>query len=197
MNTTATGTAAAQEAAATTTQTVATATTSTETGNTATAAKPIFKKRTPPKKRMPSAPKARKEPKRVTGTLIYLATISNSHWRMFVSEIVNGTSAEEKHIARFVQDESAKGTKWGGYIACNPENKDAVLAILNKWTAENNAKPAAEQCIDLWKILDHFQEVTPTPKARRTKEEIAAAKAEKASTEATTETTETSTEATD
>jgi hypothetical protein len=202
--TTTTGTAAAQEAAAPTAQTVASATTSTETGNTATAATPIFRatKKQPPRKRLPAAEKAPKEPKRVTGVLVHIALVSYNHWRLFVNEIINGEDKDAAKLARFVKDESAlPNTKWGGFIGVSPEHKDEVLAILNAWTAENNAKPANEQAIDLWSIMEHFQTVEPKPRVRKTKAEKEAEKSAAATstegapaTEATAEVTETSTE---
>ena len=192
--TTTKGTAAAQEAAAPTAQTVAPATTSTETGNTATVATPIFRttKKQPPRKRLPAAEKAPKEPKRVTGVLVHVASVSYNHWRLFVNEIINGEDKDAKKLARFVKDESALDTKWGGFIGVSPEHKDEVLAILNAWTAENNAKPVNEQAIDIWAVLEHFQTVEPKPRVRKTKaekeaEKDAAASTEAPATEATTE----------
>jgi len=187
--TTTKGTAAAQEAAAPTAQTVgrmASPTTSTETGNTATVATPIFRttKKQPPRKRLPAAEKAPKEPKRVTGVLVHIASVSYNHWRLFVNEIINGEDKDAKKLARFVKDESALDTKWGGFIGVSPEHKDEVLAILNAWTAENNAKPVNEQAIDLWAVLEHFQTVEPKPRVRKTKAEKEAEKAAAASTEA-------------
>ena len=170
---------AAAGAAAPTAQTVATATTSTETVNTATVATTLRKKM-PPKKRVPAAEKAAKEAKRVTGVLVHIALVSYNHWRSFVNEIINGDDKESKKLARFVKDATALNTKWGGYIGVAPENVDAVVAILADYTAANNAKPAAEQVIDMWSILEHFQTVEPKPRVRKAK----------ASTEAAAETTE-------
>ena len=198
--TTTTGTAAAQEAAAPTAQTVASATTSTQTGETATVATPLFRvtKKQPPRKRLPAAEKAPKEVKRVTGVLVHIALVSYNHWRLFVNEIINGEDKDATKLARFVKDESAlANTKWGGFIGVSPDHKDEVLAILNEWTAENNAKPINEQAIDLWSIMEHFQTVEPKPRVRKTKAEKEAEKAAEAaatSTEATAEVTETSTE---
>ena len=170
---------AAAGAAAPTAQTVATATTSTETVNTATVATTLRKKM-PPKKRVPAAEKAAKEAKRVTGVLVHIALVSYNHWRSFVNEIINGDDKESKKLARFVKDATALNTKWGGYIGVAPENVDAVVAILADYTAANNAKPAAEQVIDMWSILEHFQTVEPKPRVRKAK----------ASTEVAAETTE-------
>jgi len=195
--TTTTGTAAAQEAAAPTAQTVATATTSTETGDTATVATPLFRatKKQPPRKRVPAAEKAPKEAKRVTGVLVHIALVSYNHWRLFVNEIINGEDKDAAKLARFVKDETAlPNTKWGGFIGVSPEHKDEVLAILNTWTAENNAKPVAEQAIDLWSVMEHFQTVEPKPRVRKTKAEKEAEKAAEAAASATEGTT--STEAT-
>ena len=178
------GIAAAQEAAApTTNQTVATATPSTETVNTATVAN--ITKKMPPKKRVTAAAKTPKEPKRLTGVLVYIASVSNNHWRSFVNEIVNGEDKTDKMIATFRKDETAiTGTKWGGYIATPAENVEEVLAILNGYTADNNAKIPTEQVIDMWSILEHFQEVAPKPRTDR-KPKV---KAETPATEITTET---------
>jgi len=180
------GTAAAQEAAAPTEQTVAPATTSTETGNTATVATPLFgtTKKQPPRKRLPATGKATTEPKRVTGVLVHIASVSYNHWRLFVNEIINGEDKDAKKLARFVKDESALKTKWGGFIGVSTEHKDEVLAILNTWTAENNAKPVSEQAIELWAVLEHFQTVAPKPRVRKTKAEKEAEKAVEKTTEA-------------
>ena len=179
------GTAAAQEAAAPTEQTVAPATTSTETGNTATVATPLFgtTKKQPPRKRLPATGKAT-TPKRVTGVLVHIASVSYNHWRLFVNEIINGEDKDAKKLARFVKDESALKTKWGGFIGVSTEHKDEVLAILNTWTAENNAKPVSEQAIELWAVLEHFQTVAPKPRVRKTKAEKEAEKAVEKTTEA-------------
>jgi hypothetical protein len=196
--TTTTGTAAAQEAAAPTAQTVATATTSTETGDTATVATPLFRatKKQPPRKRLPAAEKAPKEAKRITGVLVHIALVSYNHWRLFVNEIINGEDKDAAKLARFVKDETAlPNTKWGGFIGVSPEHKDKVLAILNAWTAENNAKPVAEQAIDLWSVMEHFQTVEPKPRVRKTKAEKEAEKAAASATEGTT--TEATAEVTD
>ena len=179
------GPAAVQETAAPAdTQTVATATTPTETVNTATVATPLRKKM-PPKKRVPAAEKAAKEAKRVTGVLVHIALVSYNHWRSFVNEIINGEDKESKKLARFVKDASALNTKWGGYIGVAPENVDAVVAILADYTAANNAKPAAEQVIDMWSILEHFQTVEPKPRVRKAK---ATAETTEATAEVATET---------
>ena len=163
------GNAAAQVAAAPAeTQTVATATTSTETANAATVATTLRKKM-PPKRRVPAAEKAPKEAKRVTGVLVHIALVSYNHWRSFVNEIINGEDKNSKKLARFVKDASALNTKWGGYIGVATENVDAVVEILSAYTAANNAKPVAEQVIDMWQILEHFQTVEPKPRARKAK----------------------------
>lgn len=185
------GNTAAQVAAVPTTenQTVATATPSIETVNTATVA--TLRKKMPPKKRAAAA-KESKEPKRLTGVLVYIALVSYNHWRSFVNDIINGEDKTDKMIAAFRKDETAiEGTKCGGYIATPAENVDEVLAILNGYTTANNAKPANEQVIDMWSILEHFQTVEPKPRADRKP------KAEEATTEVTTDvTTDATTEAT-
>jgi len=198
-NKTTQGTAAAQEAAAPTDQTVATATTSTETGNTATVAT-TFAKKMPPKKRVSAAIKEPKEPKRLTGSLVYIALVSYNHWRNFVNAIINGENKDEKMIATFRKDETAiEGTKWGGYIATPAKNVEEVLSKLNDWTAINNSKPIYDgksvvtnqedfQAIEMWSILEHFQTVESKPRAERKPK---ASTAVEATTEATTSEVET------
>ena len=169
-----TGNAAAQVAAAP-------AAPSTETVNTATVATIVKAKKMPPKKRVAAAEKAPKESKRLTGVMVNIATVSYNHWREFVNAILNGEDKDAKKVARFVKDESALNTKWGGFIATSPENVDAVVAKMNAWNAENAARPEAEQFIDLWQTLEHFQTVEPKPRVRKAKAETT----EAASTEAT------------
>lgn len=166
------GTAAAQEAAAPTT---------TSTANAATVA-------TPAKRKMPlkkvKAEKTEKMPKRVVGVLVHVATTSYNYWRNAVNEILNGTDATAPRIARFVKDESAKGTKWGGFIAVAPENVDAIVAKMAAWSTANSAKPmvtAADTVTDEnysqfqseqpWEMLEHFQTVEPKPRVRKAKGE--------------------------
>jgi len=186
MTTNTNGNAAAQVAAASNT-------TSTETGNTATVATAVRRKMPLLKAKTAKTPKM---PKRVVGVLVHVATTSTNYWRNAVNEILNGTDATAPRIARFVKDESARGTKWGGYIAISPENVDAIVAKMAAWTLENSAKPmvtAADIITDEnysqfqselpWVMLEHFQIVQPKPRVRKTNDE--------ATTEATTEATET------
>ena len=170
-------TAAAQVAAAST-ETMTTI----ETGNSVTIAKA---KKTPPKKRSDS-PKEAKESKRVTGVRVNIATVTYHHWRDFVNnnlwlkDTFYGLNTEDKKIARFVKDETAlvhrdkEGneihSKWGGYIAVAPDNVTKVVDMLNAYTEANNKLPENEQVIDMWRILDNFQTVQPTPRAKKVKE---------------------------
>jgi hypothetical protein len=164
------GTAAAQEAAAPTT---------TSTVNAAT----VATKRKMPLKKV-KAEKTEKMPKRVVGVLVHVATTSYNYWRNAVNEILNGTDATTPRIARFVKDESAKGTKWGGFIAIAPENVEAIVAKMAAWSTANSAKPmvtAADTVTDEnyeqfqseqpWAMLEHFQTVEPKPRVRKSKEE--------------------------
>ena len=186
------GTAAAQEAAAPTT---------TSTANAATVA-------TPAKRKMPlkkaKAEKTTKMPKRVIGVLVHVATTSYNYWRNAVNEILNSTDATAPRIARFVKDESAKGTKWGGFIAVAPENVEAIVAKMAAWSTANSAKPmvtAADTVTDEnysqfqseqpWEMLEHFQTVEPKPRVRKAKGETSETPAAE-----TTETAPAETEAT-
>ena len=186
------GTAAAQEAAAPTT---------TSTVNSATVATAPVRRTIPLKKS--KVEKVSKMPKRVVGVLVHVATTSYNYWRNAVNEILNGTDATTPRIARFVKDESAKGTKWGGFIAIAPENVDAIVAKMAAWTTANSAKPmvtAADnvteenyeqfQSEQPWEMLEHFQTVEPKPRVRKAKDETTTAPAE------TTETAPAETEVT-
>lgn len=183
------GTAAAQEAAAPTT---------TSTANAATVA-------TPAKRKMPlkkvKAEKTTKMPKRVIGVLVHVATTSYNYWRNAVNEILNSTDATAPRIARFVKDESAKGTKWGGFIAVAPENVEAIVAKMAAWSTANSAKPmvtAADTVTDEnysqfqseqpWEMLEHFQTVEPKPRVRKAKGETSETPAAEATETAPAET---------
>ena len=176
------GTAAAQEAAAPTT---------TSTANAATVATPVLRK-APPKARVKTV-KVAKEPKRVVGVLVHIATTSYNYWRNWVTQVIHeGIADTEPRIARFVKDESALGTQWGGFIATTPENVEKVTAILNKWTEINNAKPLDMsengRVKDMWSMMEHFVTVQPKPRVRKAKAET---EATADATEATVETAET------
>ena len=188
------GTAAAQEAAAPTT---------TSTVNAATVATTPAKRKMPLKKVKEA--KTPKMPKRVIGILVHVAVTSYNYWRNAVNEMLNGTDATAPRIARFVKDESAKGIKWGGFIAVAPENVDAIVAKMSAWSAENSAKPmvTAEDIVtdenyeqfqseQPWEMLEHFQTVEPKPRVRKAKVEAT----DTAETATATETAPAETEAT-
>lgn len=127
---------------------------------------PISKtKKTPPIKREPKAKKEKTESKRISGVKVHVATITYNNWREYVNEMLNGEGS--KRVASFVKDEAALNAKWGGYIATTPENADTLVATLNAWTAENNARPEGEQFVELWTMLEQFQTVEAKPRAPR------------------------------
>jgi hypothetical protein len=176
------GTAAAQEAAAPTT---------TSTANAAT----VATRRKMPLKKV-KAEKIAKMPKRVVGVLVHVATTSYNYWRNAVNELLNGTDEKAPRIARFVKDESAKGTKWGGFIAVAPENVEAIVAKMAAWSTANSAKPmvtAADTVTDEnyeqfqseqpWEMLEHFQTVEPKPRVRKAKGETTETETEATATE--------------
>ena len=178
-------TAAAQEAAAADTTTVA-QTAPTPQAPAAENAEGVteekvkrVKSKFPPLKRQPKAPKVAKESKRITGPTIHIATTSYNYWREWINRLINGEEKEEAMKAKFVRDLTAQdNAKWGGYISAAPEHKDAVLATLRTWDTENHAKPEKEQFVEMWSILDTFQEVAPKARKPRAKKEAAVENAE-------------------
>ena len=173
-------TAAAQGAAAAETTTAASAATTSQApaagnaeGVTEEKVKRV-KSKFPPLKRQPKAPKVAKESKRITGPTIHIATTSYNYWREWINRLINGEEKEEAMKAKFVRDLAAKdNAKWGGYISVTPGHKDEVLAALRNWDTENHAKPEKEQFVEMWNILDTFQEVAPKARKPRVKKEAA------------------------